>query len=467
MVKYRTLLVGSEPERAALMQTWEQRVQAALSELIAARQTIEVERANLATLDQTLTQAKQKNEELKQALSAATVKIQTTESALGEEREALANLRQQHEAALTTADDNLKAAATRLEDAIATRSAHKGEADALIAQLNQQIEANAATHAAEMSEARALIAQLQQQHVVDETTLAARNTEKDEAADLIAQLQQQHEADEAALTGLRGEHATIRGTLEHTQMAHAGAQSELERLSQEASQTKAALAEELAAAQNRITTLTAELDEQGRQAEEALSKAKEALAQAEAQGQQSAGEMEAQRKKLVTELAQAKAELDKQRKQAAEELAAARANADKAQQHQRQVWTRLIALGGQPSDQGILLALAEKEVRFPPGKAVLPAGQIPSLDGIAAALVALPELKVRIEGHTDSSGRDETNLSLSQARAEAVMAALIARGVAADRLTAVGLGKERPIASNDTAAGRAQNRRVELYVLAP
>lgn len=112
-----------------------------------------------------------------------------------------------------------------------------------------------------MSEARALIAQLQQQHVVDETTLAARNTEKDEAADLIAQLQQQHEADEAALTGLRGEHATIRGTLEHTQMAHAGAQSELERLSQEASQTKAALAEELAAAQNRIT-LTAELDEQ-------------------------------------------------------------------------------------------------------------------------------------------------------------------------------------------------------------
>ena len=492
VVKYRTLLVGSEPERAALLQTWEQRVQTALGELIAARQTIEVERANLTTLDQTLTQTKQKNEELKQALSAATVKIQTTESALAEEREALANLRQEHETALTTADDNLKAAAARLEEAFATHSAQKGETEALIAQLQQQIEANATAHAAENQDAEARIAELQQLREADAATLAARTTEKDEAlaliaqlkqehealtathdahkqeaADQIAQLNQQHEASEAALADLRGEHETLRGTLEQTQMAHAGAQSELERLSQEASQTKAALAEELAAAQTRISALTTELDEQGRQAEAALAKAKEALAQAEAQGQQSAAEGEAQRKNLVTELAQAKAELDKQRKQATEELAAARANANKGQQHQRQVWTRLIALGGQPTDQGILLALAEKEVRFPPGKAVLPAGEIPSLDGIAAALVAFPDLKVRIEGHTDSSGRDETNLSLSQARAEAVMAALVARGVAADRLTAVGLGKERPIASNNTAAGRAQNRRVELYVLAP
>lgn len=467
VVKYRTLLVGSEPERAALMETYEHRLQAVNGELIKTRQSLEAERHNLATLDQTLSQTKYKSEELKEALSAATVKIQTTESALTAEREALASLRQEHEAALTAADGNLKDAAARLEAALVSHSTDKGEAEALIAQLNQQIEANATAHAAEMSEAKALmaqlqqqIAQLQQQHEVDETALATQANEQTQAEVLIAQLQQQHEADEAALAGLQGEHENLRGTLEHTRMAHSGAQTELDRLTQEAAQAKVALAEELAVAQDRIATLSADLDAQRQQAAEALAKA-------EAERQQATAEMEAQRKNLVTQLAQAKAELDKQRKQAAEELAAAGASADQAQKRLRDVWSRLTALGGQATDQGILLALAEKEVRFPAGKAVLPAGQIPSLDGIAAALVAFPELKVRIEGHTDSSGRDETNLALSQARAEAVMAALVARGVAADRLTAVGLGKDRPVASNETAAGRSQNRRVELYVLAP
>ncbi len=68
---------------------------------------------------------------------------------------------------------------------------------------------------------------------------------------------------------------------------------------------------------------------------------------------------------------------------------------------------------------------------------------------------------------TDSTGRDETNLVLSQQRAEAVLGALVERGIAAERLTAAGLGKAKPIASNETQAGRSQNRRVEIYVLEP
>jgi outer membrane protein OmpA-like peptidoglycan-associated protein len=106
-------------------------------------------------------------------------------------------------------------------------------------------------------------------------------------------------------------------------------------------------------------------------------------------------------------------------------------------------------------------------VRFGTAKADLPPGDIPSLDQIATVLVEYPELKVRIEGHTDNSGRDETNLALSQKRAEAVMEALVQRGVAGERLTALGIGEARPIASNESQAGRSQNRRVEIYVLEP
>jgi outer membrane protein OmpA-like peptidoglycan-associated protein len=65
-----------------------------------------------------------------------------------------------------------------------------------------------------------------------------------------------------------------------------------------------------------------------------------------------------------------------------------------------------------------------------------------------------------IEGHTDSQGNEAVNAELSSARAESVRAALVAKGVAADRLTAVGFGESQPIADNATTEGRAANRRV-------
>jgi len=73
-----------------------------------------------------------------------------------------------------------------------------------------------------------------------------------------------------------------------------------------------------------------------------------------------------------------------------------------------------------------------------------------------------PGWTVTIEGHTDNIGTDADNLSLSQRRANAVLAAVTAAGVGPDRLTAVGFGESKPIASNDTLEGRARNRRVEL-----
>ncbi|RVT52251.1 OmpA family protein [Rubrivivax albus] len=90
----------------------------------------------------------------------------------------------------------------------------------------------------------------------------------------------------------------------------------------------------------------------------------------------------------------------------------------------------------------------------------------PESDAALAQVMLLlqqrPALRLRIVGHTDSTGSAEANLALSQARAARVREALLARGVAANRLEAVGMGPNAPVASNDTEDGRARNRRVEL-----
>ena len=84
------------------------------------------------------------------------------------------------------------------------------------------------------------------------------------------------------------------------------------------------------------------------------------------------------------------------------------------------------------------------------------------MDRLAHALKDNPNTRVKIEGYTDSVGSDSYNQELSQRRAQAVADALQSRGVPADRYQIEGLGKEFPVATNDTPAGRQQNRRVEI-----
>jgi outer membrane protein OmpA-like peptidoglycan-associated protein len=86
----------------------------------------------------------------------------------------------------------------------------------------------------------------------------------------------------------------------------------------------------------------------------------------------------------------------------------------------------------------------------------------PALAEVAKMLGSTPELKVRIEGHTDNVGDPESNKKLSMDRASSVMRYLTYEGVGADRMIAVGLGQEKPIADNKNDAGRALNRRVEI-----
>ena len=83
---------------------------------------------------------------------------------------------------------------------------------------------------------------------------------------------------------------------------------------------------------------------------------------------------------------------------------------------------------------------------------------------MVAALKAQPALKVLIVGHTDNVGAVDANLTLSQGRAQAVVAALVPRGIAAGRLQGRGVANFAPLASNATEEGRARNRRVEMVL---
>ena len=88
------------------------------------------------------------------------------------------------------------------------------------------------------------------------------------------------------------------------------------------------------------------------------------------------------------------------------------------------------------------------------------------LDQAVAVLQKFPSMRIRIEGHTDNTGEAGHNKKLSHARAQAVMKYLLDRGIAPDRLQAEGFGPDRPIATNETERGRAQNRRVEFNLMA-
>jgi outer membrane protein OmpA-like peptidoglycan-associated protein len=114
--------------------------------------------------------------------------------------------------------------------------------------------------------------------------------------------------------------------------------------------------------------------------------------------------------------------------------------------------------------RGMVITLSG-QVLFVTGKSeLLPAAQ-DQLDQVAKALKDQGEIKpMVVEGYTDSVGTDSSNLTLSKNRAEAVRAYLVSKGIPSDKITSVGKGKANPVASNDTADGRANNRRVELVI---
>lgn len=140
--------------------------------------------------------------------------------------------------------------------------------------------------------------------------------------------------------------------------------------------------------------------------------------------------------------------------------AAAQSEAASAQTELASARQELQDLQAKQTQRGMVMTLSD--VLFDTGQATLKPGADRALGRLAQYLKDSTGVHVLIEGHTDSVGSDDYNLGLSQRRAQAVAEALSDRGVSMDRTEIKGLGKAYPVASNDTQAGRQQNRRVEI-----
>ena len=106
--------------------------------------------------------------------------------------------------------------------------------------------------------------------------------------------------------------------------------------------------------------------------------------------------------------------------------------------------------------------LLDKKIEFETSKSAILPSSTPVLEEVLSVLKKAPQLSVSINGHTDNSGDPAANRVLSQQRAQAVVDWLAKSGVAANRMKAAGFGPDKPIATNATPEGRAQNRRVEI-----
>ena len=141
---------------------------------------------------------------------------------------------------------------------------------------------------------------------------------------------------------------------------------------------------------------------------------------------------------------------------------AARQQAELAMMETDEYRRQIADLKTRPSERGLVVTLGD--VLFATGSARLERGSEKRLDKLVAFLNRYPQHTAVIEGHTDSIGNEAYNMALSKRRAEEVRRYLLNQGIAVERVSAVGRGKSEPVASNQDASGRQQNRRVEVIL---
>jgi outer membrane protein OmpA-like peptidoglycan-associated protein len=203
--------------------------------------------------------------------------------------------------------------------------------------------------------------------------------------------------------------------------------------------------------------------------------AAEAAAQAKAQADaQAQAEAQRQAELAAAKEAQLKAQADAQAAQAAAQQAALQAKEQAAREEAARAQAATEALRAQllrqlndvlqttDSPRGLVVNMAD--VLFQTGKYELSNDAQLKLAKLAGIIQAHPGLNLAIEGHTDTTGTEDFNMKLSQQRADAVRQFLIMQGLSPDVITSKGMGEADPVADNSTAAGRKQNRRVEIIV---
>jgi outer membrane protein OmpA-like peptidoglycan-associated protein len=180
-------------------------------------------------------------------------------------------------------------------------------------------------------------------------------------------------------------------------------------------------------------------------------------------------------RRLLTLSEAQRADLEAKRQLSEQEMQALRQRADSLRNAAEEANRRLNeALGQlrslvaeitnlQQTQRGLVISLSD--ILFDVGKSTLKPGAQASIGRIAVVLRQYPQHQILVEGHTDATGSDEFNHQLSHDRANTVRSALIDGGVDASKISAEGFGESRPVATNDTPAGRQQNRRVEIVIV--
>ncbi len=209
-------------------------------------------------------------------------------------------------------------------------------------------------------------------------------------------------------------------------------------------------------------------DAQARADEDARRRAEAEKAKADADLQRSQALLAQQQAMAQAQAAQQAAEdAERQKQQAQMQAQEADREKQEAIQQKEELRARLLAqlnqvLQTRDSARGLIVSMPD--VLFAFNKYNLKPEARERLAKISGILLAYPDLKLGIEGHTDSIGSDEYNLQLSEKRADSVRGYLVSEGVKPDNVTATGLGKADPVADNSTAAGRQLNRRVDIVV---
>jgi outer membrane protein OmpA-like peptidoglycan-associated protein len=294
------------------------------------------------------------------------------------------------------------------------------------------------------------------------------------ASSILAKADQQLTQAESSYRQKQGRPAIESAARETTQTAEEARVMAVKQKAEDEAQAQAAT--DKRAAEDREAKARADAEAQAKrrvEAEEAQKQAEAAKAEAE--------KMKAEAEQAAAEAARQQAEAEKAKAEAVAQQQALAAETAKAQQaaaqseqlrqqaekEKQELRARLLQqlntiLSTRDTARGLIANMSD--VLFKSGSFELLPGARERLAKISGIVLAYPSLRLQVEGHTDSVGGDDYNQQLSEHRAEAVRDYLVQQGISAAAIEAKGFGKTEPIASNETAEGRQQNRRVELVL---
>jgi len=419
----------------------------------------------------------------------APLQLQRTQLAQAESEHSAASERAQREAA----EQQQQQLQQQLAQEQANRQAQQAELDRLRAQVDETRRAEQARiesdRAARVAAEQALdSAYARYEAVLANGTAAEIETARRAMEDqqiAVRTVQQREQMNETALSGeidrLRNElqAAQTAGSMSAQVLSERQAdilarQQQLEQLRAAREQdvaTRTRMDQERAAAFRSAQERRAQAEAQQQQMQQQMQAAQQAAQQAAAAAEstqhqaQATQEQAQQLQQQTTQLQQQATQLQQQSAQQAAELEKTKAELAQREAEARELRLQqeLARLAATKSDQrGLVVTLPG--IFFDTGKSTLKAGAKNTLGKIAAQLKGNSDVHVSIEGHTDSVGNDEKNMELSEKRANAVCDYLVSNGIPADRVSATGKGEADPVASNKTAAGRLQNRRVEMVI---